>query len=51
MSLDKYRQSHANQETYCGLNGSSLDRRKGEKEGRESLEGSEKATEDGEWWL
>jgi len=39
---NKYRQSHANNDTHCGLNGSSLGCRKEEKEGQESLEGPRK---------
>jgi len=42
MSHNKYRQSHANKNTHCELNGSSLDRKKREKEGSESLEDSRK---------
>lgn len=38
MRHSKYRTNHAQtREMHCGLNGSSLDRRKGEKGGQESL--------------
>lgn len=38
MGCNKYHADHAQtREMHCGLNGSSLDHRKGEKEGQESL--------------